>query len=291
MVAPLPAERLPLLVVAAACAVFLGAGFSDLRVLTPEGPRPRALVQLVEPGEVLRQEDEVVRRLDAATGEPIDAPSEIWSSRAPTSKRDWIAYTFWKNDSAEPLTSFSTTWRVPEAPATRGRQTLFLFNGLQNSGANYGILQPVLQWGASAAGGGNYWSVASWYVTSRGQAFHTPLLRVEPGDTLVGDMTLVGQARGKLSYSCELRGLPRTRLLLENVTELSWSTESLEAYGVTRCSDYPASRVPFTAIRLLTNLHPAIRWTAVDRVTDCDQHAEVVSHSSTNGQVDLQLAR
>src|SRR5207302_11313360 len=147
-----------------------------------------------------------------------------------------------------------------------------------------------LQWGVSAAGGGDYWSVASWYVTSRGQAFHTPLVRVAPGDLLVGEMALVGEARGKRSYTCELRGLPRTRLLLQNVAELSWSTESLEAYGVTGCADYPASKqVPFTAIRLYTDVHPGLRWTSVDRVTDCDQHAHVVSHSSMDGQVDLRL--
>ena len=26
------------------------------------------------------------------------------------------------------------------------------------------VLQPVLQWGVSAAGGGNYWAIASWYL-------------------------------------------------------------------------------------------------------------------------------
>jgi hypothetical protein len=153
-------------------------------------------------------------------------------------------------------------------------------------------LQPVLQWGPSAAGGGEYWTVASWYVTSRGQAFHTPLVRVESGQLLVGEMALVGQARGKFSYSCEFLGLAKTRLLLKNVAELNWSTESMEAYSVRRCSDYPASReVSFEAIRIRTNVHPELRWTEVDRVTDCDQKARVVSHSSTDGRVDLTLGR
>ena len=60
--------------------------------------------------------------------------------------------------------------RHTPAPATRSRQTIFLFNGIQNTGANFGILQPVLQYGSSAAGGGAFWSIASWYVTSGGQA-------------------------------------------------------------------------------------------------------------------------
>jgi hypothetical protein len=239
-------------------------------VLTPEGLLPRAAVVLVE------------------NGEAIEVPPAPGPERALDD--GWITFTWWKNDTGAPLTSFSSAWRVPDPPRGRHRQTIFLFNGLQNSGPNYGILQPVLQWGVSAAGGGDYWSVASWYVTSRGQAFHTPLVRVSPGDLLVGEMTLAGEARGKRSYTCELRNLPRTRLLLKNVAEMNWSTESLEAYGVTGCGDYPASQeVPFTGIRVFTDVHPSLRWTAVDRVVDCDQHAHVVSHSSVDGQVDLRF--
>jgi hypothetical protein len=244
----------------------------ERQVLTPEGPRKASLVREVEPGEPLWVADshEAEATLD----------------------QGWITFTWWKNQSGEPLRSFSTTWRVPPPPSTRGRQTIFLFNGLQNSGPSYGILQPVLQWGPSAAGGGAYWSVASWYVTSRGQAFHTPLQRVEPGDVLVGEMTLVGEERGKFSYVCELKGIPRTRLLVKNLAELDWATESMEAYGVRRCSDYPAARqIPFTGISLRTELHPDLRWHVVDRVTDCDQHARVVSDSSQDGQVDLLLGR
>ena len=44
-------------------------------------------------------------------------------------------------------------------------RTIFLFNGIQNSTSIY---QPVLQWGPSAAGGGNFWTVASWYVDGAG---------------------------------------------------------------------------------------------------------------------------
>jgi hypothetical protein len=253
---------------AAAVASLLLLFAPEAEVLTPEGPRPRSSVTMVS---------------------EVDSPPPLQET-AFDLDQGWISYTFWKNTSGVPLKTFTTTWRVPPPPATRHRQTIFLFNGLQNSGPNYGILQPVLQWGPSAAGGGDYWTVASWYVTSRGQAFHTPLQRVEPGQVLVGEMQLLGEERGKYHYTSEFLGIPRTRLLLKNVAELNWSTESMEAYNVRRCSDYPASKVlPFTAIRLVTDGHPALRWTAVDRVTDCDQHAEVVSHSSEDGQVDLQL--
>jgi hypothetical protein len=286
MVAPVAQPRLWWASLIAALGLTL---LPPAQVLTPGGMRPRALVHTVEPGQALQQLGEVVNVVDM-TGEIVEGKDVLLQER-PLLEAGWIAFTWWTNDGNQPLTSFSTTWRVPEPPATDARQTIFLFNGLQNSGPNYGILQPVLQWGPSAAGGGSYWTVASWYVTSRGQAFHTPLQRVEPGQTLVGEMQLLEAARGKYTWSCELVGVPRTRLLLRNVAELKWSTESLEAYNVERCSDYPAALVEFSAIRMQTDVHPEIRWTPVDRVTDCDQHAEVVSHSSTDGRVDLRLRR
>lgn len=272
-----------------ACVIAL-AGVALLRPsegLTPGGFRPRSLVHTVEEGQALAQLDGVVRRV--VDDQPIDEADALLQQR-PLLETGWIAFTWWKNQGGAPLTSFVTSWRVPPAPPTRRGQTIFLFNGLQNSGANYGILQPVLQWGPSAAGGGSYWTVASWYVTSRGQAFHTPLQRVEPGQLLTGRIELYEQARGKLTYLCSFDDLPRTTLLLKNVAELSWSTESLEAYNLDRCSEYPATRVEFTAIQLRTDVHPTLRWTAVDRVTDCQQHAEVVSHSSTDGRVDLWMS-
>ncbi len=284
---PPPRPGLPLALAALALVGGLLATRDD-RALTPAGWLPARLAQQVDDGEALREIDGVIQRVDA-NGDPIDLVSAQALAAEPLDlESGWITFTFWKNQGAAPLRSFSTEWRVPDPPSTRNRQTIFLFNGLQNSGPNYGILQPVLQWGRSHAGGGDYWSVASWYVTSRGQAFHTPLVRVNPGDRLVGEMALVGRERGKMSYTCEIANVPRTRLLLKNVAELNWSTESMEAYGVKRCSDYPSSRaVPFEQIRMSTDRVPEIFWTAVDRVRDCEQHADVVSHSAAGGRVDL----
>ena len=67
-------------------------------------------------------------------------------------------------------------------PGPRARthgQTIFLFNGIEPGDFSH-ILQPVLQWGPSAAGGGASWSVASWYVGG-GNAFHTNLVRGRRG--------------------------------------------------------------------------------------------------------------
>jgi hypothetical protein len=84
--------------------------------------------------------------------------------------------------------------RVRQSPASRPHGLFHLRvvgNGIQNSTMIY---QPVLQWGpGSAAGGGNYWAVVSWYADGQGgQAFYSNLVTVNPGDTLVGVVTLTG---------------------------------------------------------------------------------------------------
>ena len=47
---------------------------------------------------------------------------------------------------------------------------------------DFDIIQPVLQYGGgSANGGGNYWGVASWYVTEDDGAIWSDELTVKPG--------------------------------------------------------------------------------------------------------------
>jgi hypothetical protein len=225
-----------------------------------------------------------------ATDAIVDLPTmTVAAAQVPVLGSGWIAYAYWNNGTGAPLSAFRTTWQVPPAPATQSNQTIFLFNGIQNYGNNYGILQPVLQWGPSAAGGGAFWSVASWYVTSSGPAFHTPLIPVNAGDQLVGVMTLTGQAGNSFDYNCELQGIAGTSLPVQNIAELLWCSETLEAYQVNQCSDYPDTLLTtFGAIGIQTGaVTPPLTWTAVARVTDCGQNVVVVSNSASNGQVDV----
>ena len=152
------------------------------------------------------------------------------------------------------------------------------------------IYQPVLQWGSSAAGGGNYWTVASWYVNGAGgAAFHSQLVQVNPGDTLTGVMTLTGQSGGQFSYNCEFQGIANTSWAIQNVQELTWRVETLEAYGITKCSDYPDSNdTAFRSISIMTGTStPSLSWSAVNAVTDCSQHTVVVNNANPNGEVDV----
>jgi acylphosphatase len=276
-------------------------------VLTPGGYRPKSKVQQVEAAHALHvvagrlqihdQAGKIVADLGeqptrAGTGplmpEQVSRALEAPGPKAvvPAMATGWVVYAYWNNGTGKPITTFKTTWIVPPAPATRSGQIIFLFNGIQNSSMIY---QPVLQWGVSAAGGGNYWAVASWYVDGQGGgAFHSPLVQVSVGQTLVGIMTQSGQSGSLFSYNCQFQGIPGASLAIKNVQELTWCAETLECYGLTRCSDYPATQYSgFQAIDIQTgSVNPPTVWTP-NSVNDCGQKCVIVSNSPTNGEVDL----
>ncbi len=263
-------------------------------VLTPGGFRNRTLVHPVETGVALdaNPEEDSLRLLDAKGGEVVkEVPAAPAAPGAvPTLGTGWIAYALWNNATGKPVSSFKSMWQVPPPPSkSDAGATIFLFNGIENSGANLGILQPVLQWGSSAAGGGSYWSVASWYVTSGGQAFHTNLVRVNEGDTLIGVMSLTGQSGGSFSYTSEFQGIANTQLPVQNIAQLTLCDVTLEAYGINACGNYPnAPLTQFTEINIRTgSTVPPVKWGPVNRVTDCGQHAAVVSDSASYGEVDI----
>jgi hypothetical protein len=279
---------------------------SDDLVLTPGGYRPRSFVHAIEPGYGLtllntgefgkvELRTQTVMRFPKPSGHaqfaahgPGGAPKGHSAPPPAPMANGWQTYGWWDSGDKS-IGYFTTDWVVPAAPATSSGQTVFLFNGIQNTGANYGILQPVLQWGPSAhPGGGAFWAVASWYVSSNGQAFYSSLVKVKAGDKLQGIMTETGSASGKYDYSCTFHGIGNTTLPIANIAPLHWANETLECYNLTKCSDMPAGQTNMTAIEIrIGNAHPNLNWTAVDAITDCHQHTTVVSNANPNGEVDI----
>lgn len=259
-------------------------------ILTPGGYRHRSLVHRVEPGHAVHVTGEQTRIMNLSTKAMIDIPKvAIPREACLLLGSGWIAASYWNNETGRPITSFRTTWRVPPAPTTRSNQLIYLFNGITRFSGNSAILQPVLQWGSSPDGGGPFWAVASWYVHTTGQAFYTPLIQVNVGDILVGVMTLTSQSGNSYSYYSQFEGLAGTSLPVLNIDELAWCSETLEAYGVAQCSDYPATAfTPFQAISIQTgNIAPPLNWAVDNKVTDCGQHAVIVNNSATDGEVDI----
>lgn len=276
-------------------------------VLTPGGWRPAEKVTKLEVGQHLDVLDGRLRAIDdlsgkvtrdfgiihADAGKLPDYPTNV-NLNSPLAKAvkplasGWIAYTYWSNPVSTPIAYFSTTWTVPPVPSTNHGQTVFMFNGLQNS--SY-ILQPVLQYGPSAAGGGSYWAIANWYVDgSNGTAIFSNLVRVSAGTSLTGIMSLTGNSGTRYSYSSAFTGYPSITLAVTNIEKLYWAAESLEVYSPAACSDYPnTTRTTFSniQIKLQDGTQAGLAWTAANAVTDCGQHASIVANGTPNGIVDI----
>ena len=173
------------------------------------------------------------------------------------------------------VTSLNSTWVVPEAPQSNGGQVLFWWNGVEPVDTS-AVLQPVIQWGPSAAGGGDYWAYASWYVSSSHGSHYSKLVKLETGDSVLGTNTRLSNNAWVISAST--KGKASSVLNFDPVPG-AWGTayHVLEAYGVTSdCSLYPqAGSVNFTKISLEvdgSSVAP-ITWTPLTQTAGCGERA------------------
>jgi hypothetical protein len=215
---------------------------------------------------------------------------------------NWIS-AGWLNMAGNSIKSFVTSWKVPAAPIIQSSQLLYLFNGMEPMDAST-IVQPVLQWGDSGPDEdgvnrtGQVWTVASWIVPAPdGQTYHTPHVPVNPGDTLVGAITLVQKSAGGYVYSCEFQGLPATRFSTPAISELIWCSETLEAYELSgaanppydlnSASEYPAEK--FTTFEGINISFDGTQnngfWTTTDYEAKFGEFTELVTNSVSNGEI------
>jgi hypothetical protein len=159
----------------------------------------------------------------------------------------WLEYV-----SATTSTSYgeiTATWTVPPLPATNDGQILFFFPGFEDTSDILSIVQPVLQFGDSSAGGANYWALASWNCCITGTMWHSHLLKVNPGDAILGEIT--STCKKGLNYCADWKVISedqtigRKTSLDKAVAEgqvWNWGFGAVaEVYGVKQCSDWPAN--------------------------------------------------
>ncbi|MBO1766110.1 hypothetical protein [Allobranchiibius sp. GilTou38] len=261
--------------------------------ITPGGLRPKSMIHLVGPDEIVRPDSGRMKRFNTRTEtfvEPPETTAEI--AELPGLGSGWITYAAYTEASTNVIRSMTTTWTVPPEPIAEDGQLLYLFNGLQDSPVTQ-ILQPVLQWGVSPAGGGNSWALASWLVVGT-NAFRTQtLVTVQPGDVLTGVMKLVSRHTTFDFWTCEFVGFPDTVLSVNVTGQLVMPVQTLETYTVAQCRDYPPTLM--TSMRdISVNTDTGALTTAFaayDAITDCGQHTDVVSNTAGAGQIDLNYSR
>jgi hypothetical protein len=240
----------------------------------------------------------VVRDFGPSQLEPRTSPGEPGPGDVPgIPDNAWIVYSQWNLTGSEPIASFSTTWVVPPEPASDDGQTIYLFNGMEQASGTEWILQPVLQWGPSQEGGGNYWAIGNWYVPPPNQgltAQKTALITVNPGDVVQGVMTLTSVSGNEYSYTSSFAGHPSIDLTVTDIPQLTAAYETLECYGLTSCSDYPATAMTAmydieikTGTPGSTSTDATLSWSPVVNFSDCGQNSVIVSDDSPGGAVYL----
>ena len=256
--------------------------------ITPGGIRHKSLIHLVQPHEVVRLDGERMKRFDTRTETFVEPAPAEHLPELPAPGSGWITYGAYTEPAANVIRSMTTTWTVPPEPTREDGQLLYLFNGLQDSPVTQ-ILQPVLQWGTSPAGGGNSWALASWLVTATDVFRTQTLVEVPPGAVLTGVMRMVSLHPTWSFWICEFTGFADTTLSVNVAGQLVMPVQTLEAYTVTECRDYPATLM--TSMRNIgveTQNGPLeTGFSAFDSATECGQHAVVVSNAAGSGQVDL----
>lgn len=153
---------------------------------------------------------------------------------------------------ASPFDFFQTTVVVPPPPSRSEGQTIFLFPGVQPSrnSAHISILQPVLQWGPSAAGGGNSWTVQSYYIRGTPQTgldvgAYSARRDVAPGQRLDAVIKLEtgpgASGRKTYFYSSDLVGIEGTFLGIDVPEPFVQVGLALEVYNGPTCAALPSS--------------------------------------------------
>ena len=186
------------------------------------------------------------------------------------------------------ITSFVSTWVVPPAPVTSNGQTLFIWNGLQDSAGN-AVIQPVLEWDSNL----NSWGAQCWYVYSGGSQTSSRVT-VSPGTQLVGLTTLNSVSGSSYTYECQFQGISGTQLTISNMPLMNAPFIVLETYGVpesqgTTTYNYnPSCYDAFTSVAIkVGSAEPSYSWSIFNFVQDVGEYTSVVSNANPGGQVNV----
>jgi hypothetical protein len=165
----------------------------------------------------------------------------------------WLEYASRSQPSGSWYTQIRANWNVPLQPLDRvfgSSQTYFTFPGLQSTF----IIQPVLQYGQSAAGGGEGWTMASWHCHSSMGCFHSALKGTAAGNGLIGTVAASNCAGGNCTWTITTRDATsniQTVLTVTDTRNYWWGVGgAVEVYGLNTCDQFPIKGVFYTNIAL-----------------------------------------
>lgn len=195
----------------------------DTMAVTPIGLMPKSHVHFVGPQSKVMISGGRVQLIDKVSGKTLEDLGPIGRSlqtqglmttfatgnkpSLPTPSEPYQTYAQWTNGTGNPITSFTTSWTVPQDPVIPDDfSTFFIWEGLMTS--NQDLMQPVLQWGPAEDGGGYYWAVNEWYLwddaSGNSYAVFSGLETVSAGTDLTANIKLVDSSGTDHSHSFNL---------------------------------------------------------------------------------------
>jgi len=278
--------KLAVLVVVLSLAVYaLAAGHRSPLGLTPVGHLPRECIHHAgQDAEVVTHPDGhfTIHHADGRQTKSTEA-CKTAIGKQQSLPNGWTAYTYMSTPKNLAFSSFLGTWNVPAAPATQDQQTLFTFTGLQNGYTSappggISIIQPVLQYGPSEAGGGSYWSIASWYVSDSGAVYST-LQTVSTGDSIFGNMTLLKDGKWAINSVSKNTGKSSNINVRVSTPEL-WAFVTLEVYSIQSCNDFPKGAISYSGLSMTHLTSPITPKWQTESQNDCNERVTVNSPTS-----------
>jgi len=166
----------------------------------------------------------------------------------------WQVWTTYQHPQNKTFTSFLGSFTVPSTPVgvKNFNAILYMFTGVQSDNwvpiagepsapPTFDIIQPVIQYGSgSSNGGGNFWGLASWYVTLNNGALFSKLMKIPAGASVFGNMTMTSSDTWFIGgvVNGASTNLTVTRPRLESQP---WAYTTLETYNIPDCSWFPPS--------------------------------------------------
>jgi hypothetical protein len=193
----------------------------------------------------------------------------------------WKTWAQYQN--AQKISYLSGVWKVPDPPSSVSTQILYYWNGVEPDDQS-AVLQPVLQFGQTPAGGGNYWAIASWYVSSSNGVVVTGLVDCDVGDAILGQLTFLNNGSWVTNGTNVKNG--KSAYFVYTPTEVyDYAYEVLEAYNVdNQCNLYPPSGVVhFTDIVVQSNGKTVTpTWQPMVKNNQCNEQTKVLSATAVD---------
>jgi len=247
----------------------------------PSGLAHSSCIHEVPSGSIVSHDKQGQLIVSTPSGELLNIPKceypfvrNAERSNKPQHGAAWKTCAQYENTNS--ITYLYGEWEVPPNPIMQTNQILYFWNGVEPED-NSAVVQPVLQFGATPAGGGYYWAMASWFVSFQGAVFSN-LINTTVGSTVSGENSYNTNgtwfATGK-----DIGSQQSTTLGIDPGIAYYYAYEVLESYYISSCNQYPSTGVvSFTNIQVQAGgLSVTPQWKSVILDDPCQENTVIVN--------------